>query len=71
MRMSTCQAARRIGVSRSTQLRWFREGRVEEVGRARNGWRFFTPGDLTRRRAYADGQVLPPVRGSAESEVAG
>ena len=69
MRLSTCQAARLIGVSRNTLLRWFREGRVPDVGRDRNGWRFFTSDDLARIRAYADRRT--PPASAAERGVAG
>jgi excisionase family DNA binding protein len=60
MRLSTCEAAECIGVSRNTLLRWFREGRVADVRRDRNGWRFFSPEDVSRIRAYAEQQSPPP-----------
>ena len=69
MRLSTCEAAGRIGVSRNTLLRWFREGRVEDVRRDRNGWRFFTPEDVERIKAHAERQSPPrarPVEAGAE-----
>lgn len=69
MRLSTCQAARLIGVSRNTLLRWFREGRVEDVGRDRNGWRFFSADDIARIKVYADRRTPPAA--IAESGVAG
>lgn len=62
MRLSTREAAERIGVSRNTLLRWFREGRVEDVRRDRNGWRFFGPEDVARIKAYAERQSPPPAR---------
>ena len=70
MRLSTCEAARLIGVSRNTLLRWFREGRVADVARDRNGWRFFTPEDVGRIKAYADRQVPPAPPPADRSEVA-
>jgi len=48
-------AARRIGCSRSTLLRWFREGNVADVGRDRRGWRVFTEEDISRIRRWAAG----------------
>jgi len=69
MGLSTCKAARLIGVSRNTLLRWFREGRVADVARDRNGWRFFFTEDVARIKAYADRQV-PPLPPAARSEVA-
>ena len=71
MRFSTCQAARLIGVSRNTLLRWFREGRVTDVGRDRNGWRFFTHEDVERIKAYADRRVRAGAARRAGREVAG
>jgi excisionase family DNA binding protein len=65
MRLSTREAAARIGVSRNTLLRWFREGRVEDVRRDRNGWRFFCPEDVARIKAYAERQSPPPERARA------
>lgn len=43
----TTEAARSIGISRSTLLRWLAQGRVEiPVRRDRNGWRVFTGEDI-------------------------
>ncbi len=47
---STAQAAERLGVSRPTLLRWFREDRVSPVERDWRGWRVFTEQDLDRIR---------------------
>jgi excisionase family DNA binding protein len=44
----TAEAARRLGVHRSTLLRWFAERRIGEVRRDRNNWRVFTIDDLRR-----------------------
>ena len=70
MSLSTSQAAGIVGVSRNTLLRWFREGRVADVARDRNGWRFFTPDDVARIKAYAN-RLTPPGRAVEGSEVAG
>ena len=51
----TNEAAQRIGCSRSTLLRWFREGRVTDVARDRRGWRVFTKEDISRIRRWAAG----------------
>ncbi|TPK96707.1 MerR family transcriptional regulator [Mesorhizobium sp. B2-4-12] len=47
---STDGAAKELGISKSTLLRWFREKRIEDVKRDRNGWRVFTPADVKRIR---------------------
>lgn len=43
---STEEAAAKLGISKSTILRWFKQGRIDEVRRDRNGWRVFTAADL-------------------------
>lgn len=48
VRFSASQAAERLGISRSTLLRWFREGRISHVARDFRGWRTFSEEDLTR-----------------------
>jgi excisionase family DNA binding protein len=45
---NTAEAAKRLGVHRSTLLRWFAQGRISEVRRDRNNWRVFTAQDLER-----------------------
>lgn len=47
-KMNTASAAKTLGVSRVTLLRWFRDRKIAEVGRDRNGWRIFTSADITR-----------------------
>lgn len=44
----TAEAARRIGVSKATLLRWFAQKRTADVRRDRNNWRVFTEQDLER-----------------------
>lgn len=48
------EAARRVGVSPATLKRWFREKRIPEVDRDRNGWRIFEERDIERIRSYAE-----------------
>jgi len=45
---NTNAAAKKLGVHRSTLLRWFAEKRIGEVRRDRNNWRVFTAQDLER-----------------------
>lgn len=47
---STEEAAEKLGISKSTILRWFKQGRIDEVRRDRNGWRVFTTSDLKEIR---------------------
>jgi DNA-binding transcriptional MerR regulator len=49
-KLSTAAAAKTLGVSKATLLRWFKQGKVDDVGRDRNGWRVFTSADVLRIR---------------------
>jgi excisionase family DNA binding protein len=51
--MRTNEAARAVGVSRQTLLRWLQEGKVRDVKRDRNGWRVFSQEDVARLRRWA------------------
>jgi excisionase family DNA binding protein len=51
---STDEAAKELGLSKSTLLRWFREGRISDVKRDRNNWRVFTAADIERIRKVCD-----------------
>ena len=42
------EVAQKLGVSRQTLQRWFREGKVKDVARDRRGWRVFTQTDIER-----------------------
>lgn len=46
--LSSAEAAERLGVSRSTLLRWFREGRITQAARDHRGWRRFSAEDIER-----------------------
>ena len=54
------EAAREIGVSPATLKRWFRQAKVRDVARDRNGYRVFEPEDIERLRAYANQRFEPP-----------
>lgn len=45
---STEEAAEAAGISKSTLLRWIKQGVVADVRRDRNNWRVFTPKDVLR-----------------------
>lgn len=54
----TAEAAKRLGVSRQTLLRWFAERRITEVRRDHNNWRVFTDQDLDRIRSEVRGDAV-------------
>ena len=43
---STEEAAEAAGISKSTLLRWIKQGVLPDVRRDRNNWRVFTPKDV-------------------------
>jgi len=48
----TSEAAKRVGVSRSTLLRWFRTGTLKNsITRDRRGWRLFSEDDIEKIEA--------------------
>jgi hypothetical protein len=47
-KLNTAMAAKRLGVSKPTLLRWFKQRKIADVGRDRHGWRVFTPADINR-----------------------
>jgi excisionase family DNA binding protein len=50
---STHQAAKEIGISKPTLLRWIREKKIADVKRDRNKWRVFTEADIQRIKKVA------------------
>jgi excisionase family DNA binding protein len=44
--LTTAEAARQLGISKTTLLRWFKEEKIREVARDRRGWRIFTRKDV-------------------------
>ena len=54
------KAAKAIGVSAATLKRWFRNGKVGDVARDRNGYRIFETHDIERLRAYVNQRFEPP-----------
>jgi excisionase family DNA binding protein len=43
-----------VGVSRSTLLRWLRDGITRDVPRDRRGWRLFATSEIDRLKQEAD-----------------
>jgi len=52
---STEQAAEAAGISKSTLLRWIKQGVVPDVRRDRNNWRVFTRKDVQTIKKVAHG----------------
>ena len=60
--LSTVEAAKRIGVSKSALLRWFAEGLVEDVERDWRGWRVWRSRDVERVKAFRNAYHSKPIR---------
>ena len=62
---STGEAAKHIGVSKNTLLRWLDEGLAEDVERDWRGWRVWRVEDIERIKAFREtyhSEPLPRVR---------
>lgn len=62
---TTSQAAKRIGVSKSTLLRWIVEGSIADVARDWRGWRVWSERDISRAKAFKQtyhGQPIARLR---------
>lgn len=55
-RFPTAQAAKLVGISKSTLLRWIRNGLVADVQKDRKGWRRFSSADIDRLRGFNEGK---------------
>ena len=62
-KFNTSQAAQKIGVNKSTLLRWLAQGKIPEVARDFRGWRIFTKEDIDRIIAYTNKIEPPPNPG--------
>ena len=59
---TTAEVARRVGVCKSTLLRWIHEGLVPDVGRDWRGWRVWRHGDIERVKAFQKAYHSKPIR---------
>lgn len=59
---STAQAAKHIGVSKNTLLRWLDEGLTEDVQRDWRGWRLWRQEDIERVKSFQEAYHSKPVR---------
>jgi excisionase family DNA binding protein len=60
--LSTVEAAKRIGVSKSTLLRWLDEGLVDDVQRDWRGWRIWHSQDIERVKAFQKAYHSKPIK---------
>ncbi len=54
-KFGTAEAAKRLGVSKQTLLRWFAERRIGDVARDHRNWREFTEQDVKRIKNEVEG----------------
>ena len=54
------EVSRTVGVSTRTLLRWFKEGKIQEVDRDRNNHRVFEEGDVERIKLFANRRIIAP-----------
>jgi len=59
---TTVEAAKHLGVSKNTLLRWLDEGLIEDVSRDWRGWRVWDRADIERVKAFQETYHSEPVR---------
>ncbi len=59
---TTVEVAKRVGVCKSTLLRWIHEGLMPDVGRDWRGWRVWRSGDVERVKAFQKAYHSKPMR---------
>jgi excisionase family DNA binding protein len=59
---STVEAAKFVGVSKSTLLRWLDEGLIDDVQRDWRGWRIWQHKDIERLKAFQVAYHSKPLR---------
>jgi len=58
---TTKDVLKKVGVSRNTIFLWFKQRKIEEVSRNRNGHRVFTDEDIRRILSYKN-KFIPPSK---------
>ena len=59
---TTVEVAKRLGVCKSTLLRWIHEGLMPDVGRDCRGWRVWRSDDVERAKAFQKAYHSKPIR---------
>ncbi len=59
---STVEAAKCVGVSKNTLLRWLDEGLIEDVQRDWRGWRLWRAQDVERVKAFQEAYHSAPLK---------
>ncbi len=67
--LSTVEVAKRIGVSKSTLLRWLDEGFVDDVERDWRGWRVWNSDDVERVRTFQKIYKSKPIKRVRRSSI--
>ena len=59
---TTAEVAKRVGVCKSTLLRWIHEDLISDVGRDWRGWRVWQNRDIERVKAFQKAYHSKPIR---------
>ena len=59
---TTSEVAGRVGVCKSTLLRWIHEELISDVGRDWRGWRMWLSRDIERVKAFQKAYHSKPIR---------
>jgi DNA-binding transcriptional MerR regulator len=66
---STVEAAKFVGVSKNTLLRWLDEGLIDDVERDWRGWRVWMQRDIERIKAFKSEYHSKPIKRLRRSSI--
>ncbi len=59
---TTAEVAKKVGICKSTLLRWIHEGLMPDVGRDWRGWRMWSEKDINKTKAFQVAYHSKPLR---------
>ena len=59
---TTAEVAKRVGVCKSTLLRWIHEDLISDVGRDWRGWRMWSEKDINKAKTFMKAYHSKPIR---------
>jgi excisionase family DNA binding protein len=59
---TTAEVAKKVGICKSTLLRWIHEGLMTDVGRDWRGWRIWSDKDINKAKAFMKAYHSEPIK---------
>lgn len=57
---STAEVIKKVGISRNTLYNWFKQKKIKQVSRDKNGYRIFTDSDIEAIKQY-NSKIFKPI----------